>query len=74
MIRTHVRLDKQQYEALRRQAHAEGISIAESVRRAIRVTLRARAEAPWMRFAGFVESGDANSSQAIDAFVYGTNR
>ena|ERR1017187_1579609 len=25
---------------------------------------------PWMRYAGFVESGDANSSQAIDEIVY----
>jgi hypothetical protein len=27
---------------------------------------------PWMRYAGFVESGDPNSSQSIDEIVYGS--
>jgi len=29
-----------------------------------------REEAPWMRYAGFVESGDMRSSQSIDDVVY----
>jgi hypothetical protein len=29
--------------------------------------------APWMRFAGMVETGDALSSQHIDEIVYGNN-
>ena len=28
-------------------------------------------EGPWMRYAGFVESGDPHSSQHVDEIVYG---
>jgi hypothetical protein len=37
-----------------------------------RQALPANAERPWMRYAGFVESGDPNSSQSIDETVYGS--
>jgi hypothetical protein len=30
-------------------------------------------EAPWMRYAGFVESGDPHSSRSTDEVVYGSN-
>jgi hypothetical protein len=72
MIRTQISLDKLEYELARREAKAIGISVAEFVRRAVRSHLPARGQAPWMRYAGFVESGDPNSSQSIDDLVYGS--
>lgn len=74
MIRTQVSLDEEDYALARAEAKALGISIAELVRRAVRGALppRHKGQAPWMRFAGLVESGDANSSQRIDEVVYGS--
>ena len=54
------------------QALALGISIAEFIRRAVREQLPVRGEGAWMKYAGFVESGDPNSSRTIDEIVYGT--
>ena len=71
MIRTQVSLDEQEYALAKKEARALGISIAEYVRRAIRETLPAAGAGPWMRYAGFVESGDRRSSQSIDDIVYG---
>jgi hypothetical protein len=42
------------------------------VRRALRQALPVDGQAPWMRYAGFVASGDPNSSQSIDEIVYGS--
>ena len=72
MIRTQISLDEQEYALVRKEAKALGISIAELIRRAIRQTLPARDQSPWMRYAGFVESGNPNSSQSIDDIVYGS--
>ncbi len=71
MIRTQVSLDEQEYTFAKKEARALGIPIAEYVRRAIRETLPATGAGPWMRYAGFVESGDRRSSQSIDDIVYG---
>lgn len=71
MIRTQISLDGEEYAMAKREAKALGISIAEFVRRAIRDALPARGSAPWMRYAGLVESGNAQSSQTIDDVVYG---
>ena len=71
MIRTQISLDKQEYESAKMQAAALGISVAEFIRRAVRETLPVPGEAPWMKYAGFVESGDPRSSQSIDDLVYG---
>ena len=49
-----------------------GISVAEFIRRAVRQTLPAPGTAPWMKYAGFVSTGDPNSSQSIDEIVYGS--
>ena len=57
---------------MKREAKALGISIAEFVRRAIRQGLPPRGQAPWMRYAGFVESGNPRSSQTVDEVVYGS--
>ena len=72
MIRTQISLDEQEYALVKKEAKALGISIAELIRRAVRQTLPARKQPPWMRYAGFVESGNANSSQSIDDIVYGS--
>lgn len=71
MIRTQVSLERDEYAQAKREAKALGISIAEYVRRAIRRGLPASGEAPWMRYAGFVESGNPRSSETIDEVVYG---
>jgi hypothetical protein len=72
MGRTQISLDKQEYVLIKREARALGISVAELVRRAIRQNLPAPGQAPWMRYAGFVESGDRASSQSVDEIVYGS--
>lgn len=71
MIRTQVSLDAAEYELVRKQSREQGISIAEVIRRAVRDTLRYDDSQPWMRFAGFVESGDPQASLSIDQIVYG---
>ncbi len=71
MIRTQVSLDKHEYTLAKKEARALGISVAEYVRRAIRETLPVSGGGPWMRYAGFMESGDSRSSQSIDDIVYG---
>ncbi len=64
-------LDEEEYKLATNEARALGISVAEFVRRAIRQTLPPADGAPWMRYAGFVESGDPRSSQSVDDVVYG---
>jgi hypothetical protein len=71
MIRTQISLDKHEYDLAREQAAALGISVAELIRRAVRQILPVPGQGPWMKYAGFVESGDPNSSQSIDDIVYG---
>jgi len=72
MIRTQISLDKHDYVLVKREAKAAGVSVAEFVRRAIRQALPARSDRPWMRYAGFVESGNPQSSLTIDDIVYGS--
>jgi hypothetical protein len=72
MIRTQISLDEREYALVKKEAAALGIPIAELVRRALRQALPTNDQAPWMRYAGLVESGDPNSSQSIDEIVYGS--
>ncbi len=72
MIRTQVSLDEVEYDLAKQQAAALGISVAEFVRRAIRELLPIPDEGPWMKYAGFVATGDPKSSQSIDDIVYGS--
>jgi len=72
MIRTQISLDRTEYELARQEAKAQGISIAEFVRQAVRDKLPPAGAPPWMRYAGFVESGDPHSSQSIDDLIYGS--
>ena len=73
MVRTQVSLDERDYRIAKKEAAALGISVAEYVRRAIRNVLppSRQNQAPWMRYAGLVESGNPQSSQSIDEIVYG---
>ena len=71
MIRTQVSLDEREYALAKKEAKALGISVAEFVRRAVRQTLPPPAGAPWMRYAGLIESGNPRSSRSIDELVYG---
>ena len=50
---------------------AEFPALAELLRRSLRTLLPADESRPWMRYAGFVESGDPQASQKIDDVVYG---
>ena len=71
MIRTQISLDEQDYNLAKAEAKLLGISLAEFVRRTLRDALPVNTDAPWMRFAGMVESGDPLSSQKIDEIIYG---
>ena len=71
MTRTQISLDEHEYALAKAEAKALGISVAEFVRRAVREALPAQGEGPWMKFAGFVETGDPRSSQSVDEIVYG---
>ncbi|HXJ91640.1 MAG TPA: CopG family transcriptional regulator [Terriglobia bacterium] len=72
MIRTQVSFDEQEYILAKKEAKALGASLAEFVRRAIRNALPHSGNAPWMRYAGLVESGNPQSSRSIDEIVYGS--
>lgn len=71
MIRTQISLPAADYELVKQQSRVLGISVAEVIRRAIRDSLPPAREDAWMRFAGFVESGDPKSGQSVDEIVYG---
>lgn len=72
MIRTQISLPAADYELVKQQARALGVSIAEVIRRAVRDALPHKRGGAWMRFAGFVESGDQKASRSIDDIVYGS--
>jgi hypothetical protein len=71
MIRTQISLSEDEYNAAKLEAKRLGISLAELLRRSLRTLLPADESRPWMRYAGFVESGDPQASQKIDDVVYG---
>lgn len=70
MIETQVSLEEQDYEAAKKQAEAEGISLAELIRRALRDQLSAEPDKPWMQYIGIIEDGDPNPAESIDDIVY----
>ena len=71
MVRTQISLSEEEYRAAKAEARRRGISLAELLRQSLRSVLPADENKPWMRLAGFVESGDPHSSQRIDEVVYG---
>jgi hypothetical protein len=66
MTRTRISLDAKDYEQVKAEARVLGITVAEFIRRAIRHRLGWTIEAPWMKYAGFVKSGNPRSSQSVD--------
>ena len=72
MIRTQISLDKAEYELAKKESATLGISVAEFIRRAVRERLPVRGEGAWIKYAGFIESGNSHSSQSLDEVVYGT--
>jgi hypothetical protein len=74
MIRTQISLSEEEYEAAKAEAARLGISLAELLRRSLRHILPADEKKPWMRYAGMVETGDADASQKIDEIVYGQKK
>jgi hypothetical protein len=73
MIRIQVSFDEHEYALAKLEAKALGVSVAEFVRRAVRDRLALSETAPWMQYAGMIESRDAHSSQSIDGIVYGSH-
>jgi hypothetical protein len=71
MIRTQISLSDAEYRAAKLEAKRLGISLAELLRRSLRSIVPVNDSAPWMRYAGIIESGDPHSSQRIDEIVYG---
>jgi hypothetical protein len=76
MIRTQISLDEQAYREAKAEAQRQGISLAEFLRRAVRLALpdRGRGPRPWMRYAGALASDDPGASESVDAVVYGRPR
>jgi hypothetical protein len=72
MIRTQISLHENEYSAAKREALRLGISVAELMRRSLRMLLPADPSKPWMKYAGMIETGDSSSSQKIDDIVYGS--
>ena len=71
MIRTQISLSETEYAAAKREAERLGVSLAELLRRSLRTVLPADEAKPWMRYAGMIETGDAQSSRHIDDIIYG---
>jgi hypothetical protein len=71
MTRATIRLDEREYALAKKHASKLGISLAEWMRRTIRDVLPVEKGKPWMRYAGFVESGNPRFSRSVDETVYG---
>ena len=70
MTRLTIRLHAEEYVLVKKEAKTLGISLAEFVRRAVLDKLRFSNQAPWMRYAGMVATGESKSTLSIDAIVY----
>lgn len=71
MIRTQISLSGFEYRQAKKAAKDAGISLAELLRRSLRIVLPVSRSKPWMRYIGMVASGNPKSSQEIDDIVYG---
>jgi hypothetical protein len=71
MVRTQISLTEKEYQDAKREARRLGISLAELLRRSLRLMLPVDETKPWMSFAGMIETGDSQASQKIDEIVYG---
>lgn len=66
-----VAVTRSDLDAARQEAGRAGLTPEEFVHRALRAALPADETAPWMRYAGMVESGDPYASRTVDEIVYG---
>lgn len=66
MIRTQIQLDEETFEAVRRIAFRDHVSISEVIRRSLRETLTASTRAPRRRKLAFVGSGASGRSDISD--------
>ena len=64
-------LGEEEYEAAKAEAERLGLPFAELCRRSLRAFLCDDPAKPWMRYAGMVESGRADSNRTIDDVVHG---
>ena len=71
MVRTQISLHEGEYRAAKREAARLGLSLAELLRRSLRIHLPADPSKPWMRYVGMIDTGDPQSSARIDDVVYG---
>lgn len=71
MLRTQISLSRNEYQGAKRAAAEQGISLAELLRRALRLVLPVSGKNQWMRYCGLVSTGNSKSSQEIDAMIYG---
>jgi hypothetical protein len=71
MMRMQIRLSSEDCQAAKKEAKRLGISLSELLRQSLRSILPSKEDAPWMKFAGMVDSGKLSSSQCIDEIVYG---
>ena len=71
MIRTQISLSELEYRKAKGEAKKLGVSLAELLRRALRMVLPRDSKKPWMRYAGDIETGNPRSSQNIDELIYG---
>lgn len=71
MVRTQISLTEEEYSLAKEEAKRQGISLAEFFRRSLRRVLPPDLTKPWMRYSGFVESGDPEASQRVDELIYG---
>ena len=71
MKRTQISLSEEEYLLAKKEAKRRGISLAELLRQGIRAMLPIQKEKSWMRYRGFVETGNPDANQSIDDIVYG---
>lgn len=71
MIRTQISLNSFEYSLAKGEAKRMGISLAEMLRIALRKLLPISKDKPWMRYNGFIQSGDPHASRKIDELIYG---
>ncbi len=71
MIRTQISLSRWEYQRAKLAARQQGISLAEFLRRALRLMMPVAKGRPWMKYAGDIASGNPESSQKIDEWIYG---
>ncbi len=66
-----IAVTREDRDAAVREARRAGVTPEEYVHRALLAALPPDAGAPWMRYAGIVESGDPRASGTVDEVVYG---